>query len=372
MFFARFSKKKSDNTDSIDNSNITGIDIGSSPEPLPPLKNPHVLPTSIDDFQEYHIKVLRRLNKHPVNDFSSGLMTIEVDIPNFIPILLDLKLIRESTYGETLYLLKNDALKAILKKCNLKTSGNKNELIERILKNANADQVKQLDEFVPFYLHTPEAVELIENSYDKFKTDSNTFRYKMLCLIEDGHLNEAYRSICKWRAEAPVPAGIGCDWQQRYYDGIPADQEALYNRLLRTSDNLHATSLAIYCDISGESFDKLHTQYESCSDSHYFKTLQTERNFNSYENCGIEKYRFLATLDEQTCPICGKLDGQTFCIKDKKIGVNCPPMHKGCRCTTVAAFDNYLPLARAARNPITRRSEMIPYVTYSEWIKQYK
>lgn len=107
-------------------------------------------------------------------------------------------------------------------------------------------------------------------------------------------------------------------------------------------------------------------------DIHESKIISTKIDFKSYEDSDIEKYQFLATLDDRTCPICGKLDGKIFYVKDRKIGINCPPMHDGCRCTTAAVIDGYSADTRRARNLLTGKSEIIPYITYSEWIEQYK
>lgn len=38
----------------------------------------------------------------------------------------------------------------------------------------------------------------------------------------------------------------------------------------------------------------------------------------AYEELGIEKYRFIATLDKVTCRHCAKLDNQVFKVKDRK------------------------------------------------------
>ena len=57
----------------------------------------------------------------------------------------------------------------------------------------------------------------------------------------------------------------------------------------------------------------------------------------AYEEAEITKYRYVATLDLRTSEICRELDGQEFAIKDRKVGVNYPPMHPWCRLTTIAA-----------------------------------
>lgn len=65
-----------------------------------------------------------------------------------------------------------------------------------------------------------------------------------------------------------------------------------------------------------------------------------ESEMLSYEECDIEKYRFIATLDKITCKHCSELDNKVFYVKDRKKGKNYPPLHSNDRCTTVAVFED--------------------------------
>lgn len=51
---------------------------------------------------------------------------------------------------------------------------------------------------------------------------------------------------------------------------------------------------------------------------------------NSSMGLGITEYQYLATLDNKTSEICRDLDGKTFKLKEKQVGVNFPPMHPNC------------------------------------------
>ncbi len=51
----------------------------------------------------------------------------------------------------------------------------------------------------------------------------------------------------------------------------------------------------------------------------------------AYDECGIEKYEFMATLDSRTSQKCGDLDGKIFTMDEKETGVNFPPLHPMCR-----------------------------------------
>ena len=97
-----------------------------------------------------------------------------------------------------------------------------------------------------------------------------------------------------------------------------------------------------------------------------------ELNAEAYEECDLQKYQFLATLDLRTSEICRSLDGKRFFLKDRQVGKNYPPMHPWCRSTTIAVIseDDIKKLKRRALNPETSRTELVPAsMTYEEWYK---
>ena len=54
-----------------------------------------------------------------------------------------------------------------------------------------------------------------------------------------------------------------------------------------------------------------------------------------YRENKIKYYRFVATEDARTCPICGELHDKVFAVDDAETGKNFPPVHPNCRCRTV-------------------------------------
>ncbi|WP_169313373.1 minor capsid protein [Acetivibrio clariflavus] len=61
----------------------------------------------------------------------------------------------------------------------------------------------------------------------------------------------------------------------------------------------------------------------------------TDSILESYKRSGYKQYEFMATLDDKCCSVCRKLDGRHFRINKAVPGKNYPPLHDGCRCTTV-------------------------------------
>jgi len=89
--------------------------------------------------------------------------------------------------------------------------------------------------------------------------------------------------------------------------------------------------------IRGEASNKVAARVSEKMNASYknaVRLVQTEHSYvmneaskYTYEDLGIEKYEFLATLDSRTCSICGKLDGKVFKLTEAKVGVNYPPLH---------------------------------------------
>lgn len=99
-----------------------------------------------------------------------------------------------------------------------------------------------------------------------------------------------------------------------------------------------------------------------------------ELTAQAYEECGIKKYRYVATLDLRTSKICRELDGEVFLVSERQAGKNYPPMHPWCRSTTISAIDDEAlsKMTRAAYNPETGRTEKVPAnMTYDEWYQKY-
>lgn len=103
--------------------------------------------------------------------------------------------------------------------------------------------------------------------------------------------------------------------------------------------------------------------------------LANEMEAESYNECGIERYIYVATLDVPTCKVdCAPLDGKDFPVAERKVSVNYPPMHPWCRCTTIAyiSAEDLARMKRWARDPVTGKTIYVPAdMTYEEWYKKY-
>ena len=96
-----------------------------------------------------------------------------------------------------------------------------------------------------------------------------------------------------------------------------------------------------------------------------------EATAKAYEEMNVDKYQFLATLDNRTSEICQSLDGKVFDLKDRVVGVNASPMHPRCRSCEIPYMDNEYS-TRFARDDKGKRIEVPSSMTYEEWVKIYK
>lgn len=134
--------------------------------------------------------------------------------------------------------------------------------------------------------------------------------------------------------------------------------------------------------LSGKSIQKMSRELNEAMNVGLFNStrlIRTETNYFanqsellSYEECDIEEYQFIATLDKVTCSHCAKLDKKVFKVKEAKPGKNCPPIHPNDRCTTVAYFgEEDEELQRIARDPKNNKNYYIDNMSYTDWKKQY-
>lgn len=134
--------------------------------------------------------------------------------------------------------------------------------------------------------------------------------------------------------------------------------------------------------MNGKSSRKMAIELEELSNYGKFaaeRIIRTETTYisnaaeiESYKECRIDKYIFIATLDLRTSKVCREHDKKIFKVKDAESGVNLPPLHPYCRSTTRAYFDNMEMLKRRARDPETGKTYLVPGdMNYQEWYDKF-
>lgn len=68
------------------------------------------------------------------------------------------------------------------------------------------------------------------------------------------------------------------------------------------------------------------------------RRVQTDVARDQYKESGIEKYEFCA-VNPNACPLCKMLDGNVYFVSEMQAGLNAPPIHPNCHCTTAPKVD---------------------------------
>lgn len=166
----------------------------------------------------------------------------------------------------------------------------------------------------------------------------------------------------------------------------PFNGVAFSSRLWKQKDHLQAQLMEAVTTmlIQGKHPSTLTKEFAKKMQSKKFdayRLLHTESSFlmseaahAGYKEDGVEKYEILATLDSKTCGVCGDLDGKVYEVGKEVVGVNMPPFHPLCRCTTVPYYDDTPTedLTRVARDPETGKTYEVPAdMTWKEWREKY-
>lgn len=97
-----------------------------------------------------------------------------------------------------------------------------------------------------------------------------------------------------------------------------------------------------------------------------------EARKDGFNALGVEKYIIVETLDKETCPLCGQLDGKVFPMSEYQTGVTAPPFHPWCRGTTAPYYEDMQDLiTRSAKDDNGKTYEVPENINYEQWKKKY-
>ena len=118
---------------------------------------------------------------------------------------------------------------------------------------------------------------------------------------------------------------------------------------------------------------KTEAQYQKYAANRLIRTesayVANQTTATAYEECGIERYEYMATLDSRTSEKCSGLDGKIFEMSEKEVGVNYPPAHPHCRSSVAPVIDGLTRegLTRAARDKDGKSVYVPRDMNYNEW-----
>lgn len=136
--------------------------------------------------------------------------------------------------------------------------------------------------------------------------------------------------------------------------------------------------------MTGKSSRRMATELNDLTDYGKFaseRLIRTETTYitnmadiESYKECSIDKYIFVATLDIRTSEQCRKMDRKVIEVDNVKVGINLPPLHPYCRSTTRAYLgeSTLKDINRRARDPETGKTYLVPAdMNYQDWYDKF-
>ena len=101
--------------------------------------------------------------------------------------------------------------------------------------------------------------------------------------------------------------------------------------------------------------------------------MSNKASMDSYKELGVDEIEFVSALDGRTCDICGAMDGKHFKTSEGIEGINLPPLHPNCRCTTFPFFNDESTQGemRAARDENGKTYYVPADMNYEEWKKEH-
>lgn len=119
------------------------------------------------------------------------------------------------------------------------------------------------------------------------------------------------------------------------------------------------------------------------ANSNATRLVRTELNYvenaaalRSIKDAGLGYYRFIATLDNRTTPICRAHDGRIISVEEASPGDNLPPLHPNCRSTISGSLygpdDDHKRGGTRIAKTVKGKNYYVPAdMTYPEWEEKY-
>lgn len=136
--------------------------------------------------------------------------------------------------------------------------------------------------------------------------------------------------------------------------------------------------------MSGKSSRRMAQELQDLTDYGKFaceRLIRTETTYitnaaemESYKECGIDRYIFVATLDLRTSSVCREHDREVYEVEKAEVGENLPPLHPHCRSTTRAYLGESTlnDIKRRARDPETGKTYLVPAdMKYQDWYDKF-
>ncbi|MBQ7296449.1 MAG: SAP domain-containing protein [Clostridia bacterium] len=189
--------------------------------------------------------------------------------------------------------LTTPELKRILSDFNLKVSGKKADLLNRIETNIDPyDLEEYFSEDAKFYYLTERGEEALQNLSDSATKDTD-FEDECLNLIINGDVNSAYKHICKHEMKKVIPRGLGIDWSEELNNGLSDYQISEYTHFLEADIELPDELLEFEIQFKACCILCIMLGMQALKISKTFRRITGAYNIsNGVLNSNLQKYQF--------------------------------------------------------------------------------
>jgi SPP1 gp7 family putative phage head morphogenesis protein len=256
--------------------------------------------------------------------------------------------------------------------------GRKNALDQRYMKDLeNASARVHIKKLEALKMETRFQVEKLMSKYQYVLDDLlpkvyEDSYYQSMYEISKGY--EIGFNVAKL-SEDKVKKVVGTKWAvdgSHYSDRIWTNK----TKLINTLDNEMSKLVLTKGDINKTVKNVATTMKTSRSNAE--RLIYTEEAFlcsqaqnDAFKKLNVDEYMVVVTLDDRTCEKCRPFDHEHYPVRDQQVGVNAPPFHPRCRCTTAPYIPEgkYTEAKRASRDDETGKTVRVVSrdTTYDEW-----
>lgn len=236
-------------------------------------------------------------------------------------------------------------LKNLLRGAGLPVSGKKANLIQRVKESVCPEAIDVAIPPKDYIAFSEKGQAYYDGLCSRFVDEYDTLVMNMYRNLLDYKFDAAYRPMCSFEKVQFFTRGMGIDWERRERRGCPISERSACITYMNASENKRFVALSICYWWFGSSpnytaFMHRHNDLfagVTLEDLHYgHSMLANLSELYAYRDEHTEEYEIIVAKDDRTCALCKSMEDKKFRVLTAKIGVNCPPFHKGCRCRIVA------------------------------------
>lgn len=214
---------------------------------------------------------------------------------------------------------------------------------------------------------------LVVNSTRDFLTEqySEAFNHNVFNVFQGLGEGRAFNQV----NENLVKQAINFQWSGDNFSGRLWDNKNKLVTVIRDTVTQGAAQGKSIQQMTKDLAGKLESNYSNAR-----RIVRTETAYviedatkEAYKELEIERYEYIATLDNRTSEICAELDGKEFKVLEAVVGVNYPPLHPNCRSTTAPVVNSKYAaeFSRKARDSEDKSYQVPANLKYKDWKKEY-